>query len=110
MSTAFLAAHRPLVTAWLRGQSEAVTWLNEHPTEAKRVINETIRRLTTRDISPAVLDEAWGRLTFSSAVQVDAFDKMAQDAQALGYLPTAQIQGLFEGDLEKASSSSGSTR
>jgi NitT/TauT family transport system substrate-binding protein len=110
VSTAFLAAHRPLVTAWLRGQSEAVTWLNEHPTEAKRVINETIRRLTTRDISPAVLDEAWGRLTFSSAVQVDAFDKMAKDAQALGYLPTAQIQGLFEGDLEKAFPSSGSTR
>src|SRR5262249_45339111 len=109
VSMNFLAAHKPLVTAWLRGQSEAIAWLNEHPAEAKRVINDTIRRLTTRDVSSAVLDEAWGRLTFSSAIQAAAFDKMAKDAQALGYLPTAQIQGLFEGDLEKASPSGEST-
>jgi NitT/TauT family transport system substrate-binding protein len=103
VSTGFLAAHRPLVAAWLRGQNEAIAWLNENPTDAKRVVNEVIRRLTTRDIPSTVLDEAWGRLTFSSAVRVDAFDKMAKDAETLGYLPTTQVGGLFESDLEKGS-------
>ena len=100
VSAAFLAAHRPLVAAWLRGQREAITWLNEHPAEAKRVVNEVIRRLTTRDVPPAVLDGAWARLTFSSALIPEAFAKMAKDAESLGYLPSARIDGLFEGGLE----------
>jgi NitT/TauT family transport system substrate-binding protein len=110
VSTAFLAAHKPLVAAWLHGQSEAIAWQNEHPSDAKRVVNEVIHRLTTRDIPPQVLDEAWGRLTFSSAVRIEAFEKMAKDAEALGYLPTARVGGLLEGDLERASPSSGSSR
>jgi sulfonate transport system substrate-binding protein len=100
VSAAFLAAHRPLVAAWLRGQREAITWLNEHPAEAKSVLNEVIRRLTTRDLPPAVLDGAWARLTFSSALLPEAFAKIAKDAESLGYLPSARIDGLFEGGLE----------
>jgi NitT/TauT family transport system substrate-binding protein len=99
-STAFLAAHRPLVAAWLRGQREAITWLNEHPAEAKGVVNEGIRRLTTRDVPAAVLDGAWTRLSFSSALLPGAFAKMAKDAESLGYLPSARIDGLFEDGLE----------
>jgi NitT/TauT family transport system substrate-binding protein len=101
-STAFLAAHRPLVAAWLRGQREAITWLNEHPADAKGVVNEAIRRLTTRDVPATVLDGAWTRLSFSGALLPEAFAKMAKDAESLGYLPSARIDGLFEGGLETA--------
>jgi NitT/TauT family transport system substrate-binding protein len=100
VSTAFLAAHRPLVAAWLRGQREAIAWLNEHPADAKAVVNEVIRRLTTRDVPAAVLDGAWTRLSFSGALLPEAFAKMAKDAESLGYLPSARIDGLFEDGLE----------
>jgi NitT/TauT family transport system substrate-binding protein len=100
VSTAFLSAHRPLVAAWLRGQREAIRWLNEHPAEAKKVVNDRIRKLTTRDVPPAVLDGAWARLTFSSALAPEAFAKMANDAESLGYLPSARLDGLFEDGLE----------
>jgi NitT/TauT family transport system substrate-binding protein len=100
VSAQFLAAHRTLVVAWLRGQSAASAWLNEHPMDAKNLVNQAIRRLTTRDIPPGVLDEAWKRLTFSGALRADALAKMAKDAESLGYLPTAQIEGIFEGGLE----------
>jgi sulfonate transport system substrate-binding protein len=99
VSTRFLADHRSLVVRWLDGQREAVRWVNEHPSDAQAVVNRAIRRLTTREMPAQVLDESWQRLAFSDELLQDAFRKLAKDAEALGYLPTSDISGIFEPNL-----------
>ena len=99
VSSRFLADHRSLVSRWLDGQHEAVRWLNEHPSEAQAVVNRAIRTLTTREMPAQVLNESWRRLSFSDELLQDAFGKLAKDAEALGYLPTSDISGIFEPGL-----------
>jgi predicted nucleic acid-binding protein len=71
-----------------------VRWLNEHPQEAKAFVDKAIAKLTTREIPPAVLDESWQRLAFSSEVLTKALAKLAKDAEALGYLTSNDVSGL----------------
>ncbi len=99
VSSRFLADHRSLVSRWLDGQHEAVRWLNEHPSEAQAVVNRAIRTFTTREMPAQVLSESWRRLSFSDELLQDAFGKLAKDAEALGYLPTSDISGIFEPGL-----------
>jgi NitT/TauT family transport system substrate-binding protein len=94
VSSRFLADHRAAAVAWLRGQNEAVRWLNEHPQESKAVVNRAIAKLTSRAIPATVLDESWQRLEFSSDVSTAALAKLAKDAEALGYLPSSDVSGL----------------
>ena len=96
VSSRFLADHGSLVSRWLDGQHEAVGWLSEHPSEAQAVVNRAIRTLTTREMPAQVLNESWQRLSFSDELLQDAFGKLAKDAEALGYLPTSDISGIFE--------------
>ena len=99
VSSQFLADHRSLVSRWLDGQHEAVRWLNAHPSEAQAVVNRAIRTFTTREMPAQVLSESWRRLSFSDELLQDAFGKLAKDAEALGYLPTSDISGIFEPGL-----------
>jgi hypothetical protein len=63
------------------------------------VVNRAIRTLTTREMSAQVLNESWRRLSFSDELLQDAFGKLAKDAEALGYLPTSDVSGIFEPGL-----------
>jgi len=96
VSTRFLADHRSLVSRWLDGQREAVRWLNEHRSEAQAIVNRAIGKLTTREMPAQVLSESWQRLAFSDELPLEAFPKLAGDAEALGYLPTSDVSGIFE--------------
>jgi NitT/TauT family transport system substrate-binding protein len=96
VSTRFLANRRSLVSRWLDGHREAIRWLNEHPSEAQAVVNRAIGTLISREMSPKVLSESWRRLSFSDELLLEAFPKLAGDAQALGYLPTSDVSGIFE--------------
>jgi NitT/TauT family transport system substrate-binding protein len=104
VSTRFLADHRPIVLAWLRGQAEAVRYIGEHPGEAKAAVNRAIGTLTTREIGADVLDDAWQRIRFSNEVSADALAKLAKDAESLGYLPSSDMTDLIDAEpLREAS-------
>ena len=104
VSTRFLADHRGAVVAWLRGQADALHWMSEHAAEAKTVVNRAIGKLTTREIGAEVLDDAWPRLTFSSDVSPAELAKLAKDAEALGYLPAADVAALIDPELLREAS------
>jgi sulfonate transport system substrate-binding protein len=96
VSTRFLADHHETVVAWLRGQAEVVRWIGAHPSDAKTVVNQAIAKLTTREIPADVLDEAWPRLSFSGDVSAETLAKLANDAEALGYLPSFDVAGIID--------------
>lgn len=62
VSTKFLQAHSDLVKSWLRAHVELTDWIQQHPAQAKQLLNQQIQRETGKALSAEVLDDAYGRM------------------------------------------------
>jgi len=62
VSTKFLNGHPDLVKSWVRANVELTDWINGHPTEAKRLLNQQILAETGKALPSVVLDDAFSRL------------------------------------------------
>jgi NitT/TauT family transport system substrate-binding protein len=63
VSTKFLRQHRDVLKKWIRAHVELTEWINQNLPEAKRVLNEEIKRETYKALPGTVLDNAFARLT-----------------------------------------------
>ncbi len=62
VSTKFLQEHPDVVKKWIAAHIELTDWINGHLPEAKNILNQQIQKETGKALTPAVLDEAFGRL------------------------------------------------
>jgi len=62
VSTKFLKEHPDVVKSFLRAHVELTQWIGGHLPEAKKMLNDQIQKETGKALSPALLDEAFGRL------------------------------------------------
>jgi NitT/TauT family transport system substrate-binding protein len=62
VSTKFLSENPELVKKWLRAHVEVTDWINQNPGEAKKTLNEQLKKDTNASIPAAVLDESFSRL------------------------------------------------
>ena len=62
VSTRFLKEHRDLVKKWIRAHVELTEWINGNLPEAKRVLNQEIKRETGKALPLVVLDDSFSRL------------------------------------------------
>jgi NitT/TauT family transport system substrate-binding protein len=62
VSQKFLREHPDVVKNWIRANVELTEWINGHLPEAKKMLNAQIQAETGKALSPALLDEAFGRL------------------------------------------------
>ena len=62
VSTKFLRGHRGLLKKWIKAHVELTKWINENAPEAKRVLNQEIKRETGKALPPQVLDDSFSRL------------------------------------------------
>jgi NitT/TauT family transport system substrate-binding protein len=62
VSTKFLQSHPDLVKQWLRAHVELTDWINSHPAEAKKILNQQIQKETGKALAPAVLNDSFSRL------------------------------------------------
>jgi NitT/TauT family transport system substrate-binding protein len=62
VSTKFLQSHPDLVKKWLRAHVELTDWINSHPAEAKKILNQQIQKETGKALAPAVLNDSFSRL------------------------------------------------
>ncbi len=62
VSSKFLRERPDVVKKWVRAHVEITDWINGHLSESKQLINQQIGKETGKSLSPAVLDEAFGRL------------------------------------------------
>jgi NitT/TauT family transport system substrate-binding protein len=60
--TQFLKEHPDLVKNWIRAHVELTEWISGHLPEAKKLLNQQIRKETGKALPDAVLEEAFGRL------------------------------------------------
>lgn len=94
--TEFLDKHPQVVEALLRAHVEATQWIQDHPDEAKQVVNEGIRQATGVALPGDVLDAAWEHLRFTYDPIPSSLRKAAADAHRLGFLEDEpDLRGMF---------------
>lgn len=62
VSTKFLREHRGLVKKWIKAHVELTEWINKNLPEAKRVLNQEIKKETGKALPAEVLDDSFSRL------------------------------------------------
>jgi len=98
VSTKFLREHPETVKQWLRSHVELTDWINGHLPEAKRLLNEQIKKETGKAISPGVLDDAFGRLQVTYDPLRNTLLTSAHSAYEAGFLGKQQpdLSGLYD--------------
>jgi NitT/TauT family transport system substrate-binding protein len=96
VTTALLDAHPDVVRRLVQGNVAAIDWINANPDQAKRVVNDALRRLTTKALATATLDQAWTRLHFSADPLPTALVRAAASAHAVGLLAAVDLHGILQ--------------
>ncbi len=86
VSKKFLKEHPELVKKFIEAHVELTQWINSHPQEAKAVINDQIKNLTSKALAPEVLDDAFSRCSITYDPVKESLVKSADDAYGLGFL------------------------
>ena len=94
----FLKAHPELVKNWIRAHVELTDWVNAHPAEAKKLLNEQIQRETNKALPADVLNEAFSRLQPTYDPLHAALNTAAQQAFEDGFLGRRMpdLSGLYD--------------
>lgn len=97
VSTPFLEAHRDWVKAWLRAHVEITTWEQDHPNEAKALVNSEIERLTGKKLDDQVLEQAWDRMTVTWDPISASLVESADSAFNIGFLKAEpDLTGIYD--------------
>ena len=94
----FLKAHPDLVKNWIRANVDLTDWINAHPAEAKKLLNEQIQRETGKALPAVVLDEAFSRMQVTSDPLHAALNTAARQAFDDGFLGRQMhdLSGLYD--------------
>jgi NitT/TauT family transport system substrate-binding protein len=87
-SVKFLKGHPDLLRKWIAAHVELTQWINQHPEQAKKILNEEIAAETTKALPQATLDSAWKRLEITYDPVRASLMKSAEDAHRIGFLKT----------------------
>ncbi len=85
-SGVFLTEHPNLATSFNQAHAELTAWILANPTEARRRARDELTAITKREISQALVDEAWTRLNFNCEITVTPFEKFLAQAKQVGFL------------------------
>lgn len=98
VSRKFLREHPDVVKTWLRAHVELTDWINTHLPESKKFINEQIQKETGKALSPALLDEAFGRMEVTYDPLKSALLTSAQSAFDAGFLgkQLPDLSGIYD--------------
>jgi NitT/TauT family transport system substrate-binding protein len=101
VSTKFLQARPDLVKNWLRAHVELTGWINQHPAEAKQLLNQQIQKETGKPLSAEVLEESFRRLEVTYDPLRASLTKAARSAFDAGFLgrQMPDLSGLYALDL-----------
>ena len=85
-SVKFLGEHQDLLKKWIAAHVELTKWINEHPDEAKQILNAEIKAETTKSLPQETLNIAWKRMEITYDPISASLLKSAEDAYRIGFL------------------------
>jgi sulfonate transport system substrate-binding protein len=100
-SVRFVGGRKDAAGRLVRAHEELTAWIVAHPAEAKALVREELKEEMHAEIAEDLLDHAWARLTFSTAVTPAEFVTFLRGAQSAGFLeeagdPAAALAKLVE--------------
>jgi NitT/TauT family transport system substrate-binding protein len=78
-----------LVKKFVAAHAELTEWIKTHPEEAKKLVNAELKAITKKEMSAQLIDRAWPRLHFTSAIKREALDDFVAQARSVGFLKHA---------------------
>jgi NitT/TauT family transport system substrate-binding protein len=95
-SVKFLTEQPELLKKWVAAHVELTQWINEHPAEAKRILNQEIKDETTKALPAATLDSAWKRLVLTWDPVRASLLKSAEDQFLVGFVKEKpDLSGIY---------------
>lgn len=94
--TKYLSEHPDVIRKLLQGHLEADAFVRDHADEAKQVANAGIEKITSKVLTPEVLDAAYSNLTFTVDPIAQSLKKAADDAVVLGLLDRVDLGGIYD--------------
>ena len=87
-SVRMLNARRELVRRVAAAHRELSGWIEANPEEAQRMVRAELRAVFRAEVSPALIERAWGRMTVTADIAPAAFQEWLVNAQRAGFLRT----------------------
>lgn len=85
-SAKFLKEKPDLLKKFIAAHVELTDWINKHPDEAKKILNDEIKAETTRALSETTLERAWKNLEITWDPIRASLLKSAEDAHRIGFI------------------------
>jgi NitT/TauT family transport system substrate-binding protein len=82
----FLKQRRGLAAKLVQANAELTDWINDHPSEAKKLVRAELATEMKRDFSAELIEHAWNRLRFGSDISRGQLEHFLADAQKTGFL------------------------
>ncbi|MCU1352658.1 MAG: hypothetical protein JWM05_1867 [Acidimicrobiales bacterium] len=92
----FLEDHPDAVKALIQGQVDANAYINANPAEAKKIVNAGIKKITGKDLKPAIIDGAWKQLEFTDDPIASSLKQAATEAKDVGLVKSDDITGIYD--------------
>ncbi len=83
---AALKEQREVVEAFVRAHRELTDWIRANPAEARQLVQKGLSAEMKREIKLSLVESAWERLTFSTAIDLPSLETQVADARALGFI------------------------
>jgi len=98
VNTKFLKSHPDLTKRWIRANVELTDWINAHPAEAKKLLNQQILAETGKAFPEGVLNEAFARMDVTYDPLHSAMLTAAKQAFDDGFLgrQMPDLSGLYD--------------
>jgi NitT/TauT family transport system substrate-binding protein len=94
--TAFLTQYPGTVAQLLEAQLATTDWIAAHDDQAKTQANDAIEALTSKKLSPEVLDRAWSNLTITNDPVASSVQTSADHAAQVGVSGKVDLHGIYD--------------
>ncbi|MEV4747555.1 ABC transporter substrate-binding protein [Streptosporangium sp. NPDC049248] len=92
----FLKEHPDLVRKLIEAHVESNAFIQSDPAGAKEAINAELKELSGKPIADAVLDSAFGNITFTNDPIASSLHGSADHAQKVGLLDPVDLNGIYD--------------
>jgi len=95
--TQFLKDYPQTVEAILKGEVAAIDWATANKADAKKAVNDSLQKLTSKALGEPVLDRAFDNIELTVDPQAKQFPQLAKDAVTAGVAKdAADVSGFAD--------------
>jgi NitT/TauT family transport system substrate-binding protein len=98
VTQSFLSAHPAAVADLLKANLDALSYIKSNPSGAAAAANDELAAYTGKPLSAKVLTPAFKEITFTADPDAASLTQDAQQANAVGLLSSAKLDGIFDLD------------